>query len=98
MANEPEQGALFEMDPWWKDHWRGMPDFTQNDLSAVKRLIVNFASEDDLAAFAELIGQTVTRETCSVWYPAAEIGHFVNKGFVDAPSDPAPPASEEPWL
>ena len=91
---DKEQGLLFEMDPWWKEHWREMPEFDQKDLAPRKQLTVNFASEDDVAAFAELVGQSVGMETRSIWYPEADIGHFVQKRFsAEAPEGFDPMAS-----
>jgi len=52
--------------------WKGMPELTQEDLSAWKSIRVNFNSVESLKAFAELIGQPLTENTRSIWYPAAE--------------------------
>jgi hypothetical protein len=49
--------------------WEGMPEFNSEDLSAVKSLKVNFRSLDDVRAFAELVGQTLTEKTRFIWYP-----------------------------
>jgi hypothetical protein len=76
-----EQGSLFEIDPWWKKHWCGMPEFKQRDLTPVKQLTVNFEKQEDIEAFAELVGQTITPDTRSIWYPEADINHYVNKRF-----------------
>lgn len=42
------------------------------DLGAIKTVMVYFAAEDDIAAFAELVGQKITDETEYIWYPKQE--------------------------
>ena len=58
------------LDP--KEEWKGMPEFDQPDRMAERRLIVNFRSEADVAAFCKLIGQQLTEKTRSIWFPEAE--------------------------
>jgi len=52
--------------------WEGMPEFEQEDLSAMKSIIVHFASQDDIDEFSELIEQGITEKTKSIWYPKRE--------------------------
>ena len=80
---EPGQLTLFEAPPDWEEHWQGMPEYSQEDLSQFKTLIVHFASQEDMAAFAKLVGQRITFRTQSLWYPAAQIGSFAGKAYVD---------------
>lgn len=80
---ESEEMSLFDMDEDWKGEWKGMPEFNQSDLTPFKSVHLHFASFEDLQAFAKLIGQTVTLDTRSIWYPAAEIGRIANKRWVD---------------
>jgi hypothetical protein len=63
------------------EEWVGMPEFQQDDLTAWKTVKVHFASKADIDAFAALVGQTITERTRSIWYPEAEIGHYVTKRF-----------------
>jgi hypothetical protein len=49
--------------------WEGMPEFEQEDLSPYQTIKVHFASEGDRESFAGLIGQHLTENTKSVWYP-----------------------------
>ena len=79
------QLPMFEMEEAWKQEWHGMPEFRQEDLTPWKSVIVHFSSPGDMAAFAELIGQKLTPNTRSVWHPAAEIGHYANKRYIDEP-------------
>ena len=52
--------------------WEGMPEFEQEDLTPAFAVKVNFRSAEDLRAFAALLGQPLTENTRSVWYPQAE--------------------------
>lgn len=52
--------------------WKGMPEFEQDDLSAYQNIHVLFKCREDVAAFAELIGQSLTEKTRSIWYPRAD--------------------------
>jgi len=61
--------------------WTGMPEFESNDLTPWKTLKVHFEKISDREAFGKLVGQTVTDETRSIWYPRAEIGHYADKRY-----------------
>jgi hypothetical protein len=63
--------------------WAGMPEFTQDDQTSWKQVIVHFNTPEDLEAFAKLVGQTLTPKTRSIWFPEAEIGRLVTKRYVD---------------
>jgi hypothetical protein len=53
-------------------HWTDMPVFDQQDLMPIKQVIVSMMTEEDVIAFAELIGQRLTlRGKSSVWFPAS---------------------------
>jgi len=75
------QPALFDMREHWEEHWQGMPEFVQEDLTAWRQIVVNFATYSDLLAFGDAIGQKVTPNTRSTWYPPAEIGRYENKRY-----------------
>ena len=55
----------------WQDHWKGMPDFKQ-DQRHWKKLTVKFQTEEDFNKFQQLIGQKITPKTAGIWYPAPE--------------------------
>jgi len=67
----------------WREEWQGMPEYEHEDLTPCNSVIINFAAPEDMRAFAQLIGQTLTPKTQSVWYPKAEIGHMANKRYAD---------------
>jgi hypothetical protein len=83
------QVALFDKGEWWHEHWKGMPEFVQEDLAPVKTIYIHFETREDYQAFAKLVGQTLTMNTRSIWYPEAEIGRTFNKRYIDAP-EPEP--------
>jgi hypothetical protein len=91
-ARLPVQPALFDKGEWWQDHWKGMPEFVQEDLAPVKTIYVHFETREDYLAFAKLVGQTLTMNTRSIWYPEAEIGRTFNKRYID---EPPPPETDE---
>ena len=53
----------------WKNHWNGMPEFTQEDNPPFKKLIISFRTKEDYDAFSELVSQKLTDKTKSIWYP-----------------------------
>lgn len=76
-----DQQALFETKPAWVDVWQGMPDYTHQDLSPYKTLLVHFRNEADRQAFAQLVNQPLSEKTKFIWYPKVEIGRAANKLF-----------------
>lgn len=52
------------------EHWKEMPAFAQEHQLGVRQLIVHFACQEDVAAFAELVAQPITAQTKYLWYPA----------------------------
>lgn len=74
---------LFGEREWWRDLWRGMPEFVQEDLAPFHSVAVNVT---DLDGFETAIGQKVPeyeKRTPSVWFPEAEIGRFADKRYVN---------------
>lgn len=84
MDPEPEQTALFEVEPAWKQTWTGMPAYENRDLMPDSSVIINFRNASDRRAFSELVGQRLTEATKSIWYPPAEIGRYADKRFTTA--------------
>jgi len=67
---------LFEIetdDDNWEKHWRGMPEFEQDDNSPWKTLKVHFKTEQDYLEFCEIIGQSLSNKTKSTWHPKQDI-------------------------
>ena len=55
----------------WEDHWKGMPDYEQNQ-SHHRKIQVKFLTEADMNEFSEKIGVKITNKTRGIWYPAPE--------------------------
>lgn len=92
---EPLQTPLFDKGEWWHEHWKGMPEFVQKDLTPFKTIYLHFENRADMEAFSELVGQKITLNTQSIWYPEAEIGRIANKRYIDAPNEDVEVLGEE---
>lgn len=54
----------------WEKNWKGMPSYQSDDLEAVKKLIVNFSSEEDFNEFCKKLGfKSVQMTTKTTFYP-----------------------------
>ena len=82
MADDSMLFAADDIEPW-RRAWHGMPEYNQEDLTPWRSVIVHLATPGDLEAFAACIEQIVTRQTRSLWFPPAEIGHYANKRYID---------------
>ena len=51
------------------EEWNGMPEFVSESQDSYKILKVHFDSDEDIAAFAELVGQNVGFKTQYIWFP-----------------------------
>lgn len=80
--NEAQHTLFGEREPW-RDEWVGMPEFEQRNLLPIASVRVNFASYEDMKKFAEMIGQTITTKTDSVWYPPQEKAIMFDKRYID---------------
>ncbi len=54
-----------------KDHWKGLPEFDQ-PKEEWKTMAIKFRTEKDFNDFARLIGQSLTKKTRGIWFPAFE--------------------------
>jgi hypothetical protein len=68
------------------NHWRGMPEFVQDDLTPFKTIYVHFENQEHLDAFAELVGQIITPKTRSIWYPKREKARHAEE-YIDAEAE-----------
>ena len=85
MAEDEKQAALFDKGEWWQEHWKGMPEYISEDLTAFHTIYVHFEKREDMEAFSRLVAQKISLTTQSIWYPEAEIRRFANKRYIDAP-------------
>ena len=73
------QAELFEVPTDIEREWAGMPRFASDKLVAYAELIVRFRNAADLQAFADLIGQPLTRKTKSIWIPPLAWGEQISR-------------------
>ena len=78
MSDNP---LLFDIEEPWRKEWVGMPEYEQSDLMPWKQVVVSFAGPADMRAFAEMVGQSITPNTRSIWFPCADIGEISNKRY-----------------
>jgi hypothetical protein len=64
-----------------EENWKDMPEFHQEDLTSEVKIIVHFATASDKNQFGQLIGQALTDNTRSIWFPEAEIGQTDGKRY-----------------
>lgn len=69
--------------------WDGMPEYEHEDQTSAFRVIVHFATEANREAFATLVGQKITENTRSIWFPPAEIGRYADKRYAVEREDDA---------
>lgn len=62
--------------------WQGMPEFEQEDAASFKTISVHFLNEDDYKAFAQLIGQTLTMATRSIFFPEKSKDRVSDKAWI----------------
>lgn len=65
--------------------WDGMPEFSQDDKTGYRKIIVTFKNAEDVRKFSELVEQNITDKTKSIWYPRAEIEKYIDKTYVSEP-------------
>jgi hypothetical protein len=82
-TGEDGQTSFFEMTEWWEEHWKGMPEFSQKDISPYRTLYVHFETREDVAEFFQLVNQHYTPLTQYIWFPKMERAMFSDKRYVD---------------
>jgi hypothetical protein len=67
----------------WQKEWQGMPEFIQEDLMPFRAINVRFRNEEDVQAFAKLLGQVITPKQKALWFPFAEFRRASHLRYVD---------------
>jgi hypothetical protein len=80
---EKNQLNLFEDKKWWAGEWEGMPEYDQDDLTSFRKVIVHFRNREDVDRFAELIGQKITPNQLSLWFPELKKVSHTDKAYID---------------
>jgi hypothetical protein len=82
--SELEQIMLYFKEPTDVNaEWDGMPEFSQEDKTAFRRLIVNFNNQEDFDKFCKAIGQKLTDATKSIYYPKLANEPCMDKVYAD---------------
>lgn len=63
-------GAGEDLD--YDEVWEGMPEFKQDAIPVYHSLKIHFLTEEDMNAFAKLVGQTITKTVHYMYYPKQE--------------------------
>jgi hypothetical protein len=71
------------MEPKWKKHWVGMPEFQQDTKAPYKQIYLNFRTKEDYEEFAKLVDQNLTDKTKSIWYPKLEKDQNALKRWIE---------------
>lgn len=79
-----EQEEFININSFYDEHWRGMPEYSNEDLGPYKSITVHFAKKKDLEAFSNLVKQRINERTLSIWYPEAFLGLVMDKRYIDA--------------
>lgn len=64
-----EQAALFDLPFDWHSEYWGMPEFTMEDVSASRKITVNFVTAEDCLDFQKRLGVKLTALSDSLWWP-----------------------------
>lgn len=54
------------------EEWVDMPEYQHDDKTSAFSIKIHFANKEDLDAFSEIVNQTITEKTVSIWYPKQE--------------------------
>ena len=70
-----------EDSPW--DNWKHMPHYDPKDAcDAYMTLEVEFADDNAMTDFANLIGQSINQKTKSTWFPARFINRYKGSRYI----------------
>lgn len=90
-GSEALQGLLEDMaidagivppdDPY--EHYKGMPDYDQEDKGPLRSIVIHFERHSDVDDFARILNQTITDKTKSLWHPYKPHEVLKNLGYKD---------------
>ena len=67
----------------YKEEWQGMPEFDQDDKTALQSIIVHFKTRKNVEKFAKLINQKITDRTKYLWFPYMKVEKTTDKRYKD---------------
>lgn len=66
-----------------REHWRGMPEYEQEDQSPFRTIHVHFTNEQEVAAFFDLMGREASRRSW-LWFTPQPECSAADRVWVDA--------------
>jgi hypothetical protein len=76
--------SLFDdLEESFREEWRDMPEFVQEDLNPYRVINVRFRNQADVDAFEKLMQQKITEKQKTLWYPYAEPRRAAHLRYVD---------------
>jgi hypothetical protein len=78
-----DQGLFDNLEHPILDEWIDMPEFTHGKQEPYAKIIIRFASKEDLEEFSKMIDQKLTNKTKSIWHPSLIRGLNSTKRYVD---------------
>lgn len=79
----------------WKTHWKGMPDFFQQDMTPYQTINIHFRCPEDRESFGKLIGRKILspgKYPKVVWWPDDSVDRYADKRFrTEEPTNPKYP-------
>lgn len=82
-TREEERPAAFFEEAPWREHWWGMPSFVMGNAQPVRKITVNFFSQEDVDEFAKRLGIRVSHRSDSLWFPPDVVSRPSEWEFVD---------------
>ena len=73
--------GFFNLPRDWQEHWREMPVFNAIETPPYQTILVHLRSSEARDIFSELIGQRITKETKTIWFPAKPRRKLKGKQF-----------------
>lgn len=80
-----------DLPEWWEKMWGGMPEFVQDDISPYKSMAIHFRNPEDFKRFATMIGQVLSMETKSTWFPEMHPANLKQLKYTNG-AEPTPEA------
>lgn len=56
----------------WRNEWKEMPEFIQENREAIKRVSISFETQQDIDNFNALTGLNIGLKTKGVFFPPVE--------------------------
>lgn len=76
--------SLFDdLEESFREEWRDMPEFVQEDLTPYRVINVRFRNQADVDAFEKLMEQKITEKQKTLWFPYAEPRRAAHLRYVD---------------